>query len=207
MKHIKNYIKFINEDFSILGTPLRKYFTKNSLKHENIKGKKVITKEGTIWYINKIDPIHENTKLPHQIFCGTKPDSEYGHYINTDELYVPDDIDYIQSQSQVQPSQVQESDQTVAREILNRLGGHKFMVMTGAKNLVSDDNALMFRIPKAKDSINYVKITLTNMDLYDVEYGRIRGDKYTIVNTEKGLYNDMLVKNFEKNTGLYTKLF
>ena len=79
--------------------------------------------------------------------------------------------------------------------------------MTGAKNLSSTENSLSFRIPRSKNSINYVKITLNSTDLYDVEYGKIYGYNYTIIKTENNIYDDMLVKSFEQNTGLHTKLF
>lgn len=45
------------------------------------------------------------------------------------------------------------------------------------------------------------------MDLYDMEFGKIHGDKYKIVAEEKGVYNDMLKPLIEKHTELYTKLF
>lgn len=93
----------ILEDYSPpMGTPLRRYFHKNSLRHENIIGKKVVTSDGDVFYISNIDPIHDSTKLPYQIFCSSRPDSEFGHYVNTDELYVPDDIDFKEAQSGVQ---------------------------------------------------------------------------------------------------------
>ena len=195
-------IKLFEDNF---GTPLNKYFTKNSLQHQNIIGRKVIDSKGLVWYINSIDPINDSARLPYQIFCSHKPDSEFGNYINTNELYIPDDIDYVQIQG-VQ-TQVQESDQTIAREILKQLGGNKFIVMTGAKQFVSDVNSLRFKIPRAKNGINYVKIVLNSLDLYDVEYGKVFGDKYTVVNVENSIYDDMLIPSFEKNTGLYTKLF
>jgi len=197
-------------------TTLRNYVIKNSLVHDQLIGKRVFDKKGEEWYINDIDPIHDTTKLPYQIFCGKRPESEFGKYINTDELYILDDVDLgvqprVQSQSQpvtrVKPDvQIQESDQTVAKNILFQLGGNKFLTITGTKNLVSDLNSLSFRIPRSKDGINYIKITLTSKDIYDVEYGKIYGYKYTIVKREEGIYNNMLVSNFEKNTGLLTSI-
>ena len=154
-----------------------------------------MTEDGGVWYINSIDPIHDNTKLPTQIFCSKRPESEFGRYLHTRDLYVPDDVDF-----------VKESDQFVAKEIYNQLGGGKFAYITGAKHFVSDKDSLRFRIPRSKNGINYVKITLNSMDTYDIEYGKIYGDKYTIVKTENNIYNDMLVNSFETNTGLYTKL-
>jgi len=201
---ITKFENFITENAEV-GTPIRRYFSKNSLTHENIIGKRVTTLDGRVWYINKISKINNNTQLPYQLYCSKRPNEEFGLYIKTDDLYVPDDIDVVQIQG-IQ-TQIQESDQYVAKEIYKQLGGRKFSVMTGAKNLSSTENSLSFRIPRSKNSINYVKITLNSTDLYDVEYGKIYGYNYTIIKTENNIYDDMLVKSFEQNTGLHTKLF
>ena len=100
---------------------------------------------------------------------------------------------------------------SVAKTILNQLGGGRFAMMTGAKNFScgGKENYLGFRVPRTKGkngSVNYVKISLNGLDLYDVEYGRIHGMKYTVVAEESDIYNDMLVESFERNTGLYTRL-
>lgn len=94
----------------------------------------------------------------------------------------------------------------VAKEILRQLGGGRFLAMTGAKNLVSGDDYLMFSLPaKNKIKANKVKITLNGKDLYDVEYAKIQGVNYKVLKTVKDLHADMLVSNFEDVTGLYTK--
>jgi hypothetical protein len=94
----------------------------------------------------------------------------------------------------------------VAKEILAQLGGNKFVAMTGAKNLVDGGKFLAFKLPRAKDGINYVKITLTSMDLYDIEFGKIRANQYNVVKKVDGIYNDQLQNIFTKVTGLYTRL-
>lgn len=95
----------------------------------------------------------------------------------------------------------------VPMEIYKQIGRKAFL-MLGAKNIVSHskENALSFRI-RGSNKVNYIKITLNSMDTYDVEYGKIRGDKYHVVAEDKGIYDDMLLKSIENNTGLYTKLF
>jgi len=92
------------------------------------------------------------------------------------------------------------------QETLRQLGGNKFIVMTGAKNFVKGKNYIAFKIPKSKDKINYVKITLNSKDLYDIEYGKIEGFNYKVVKTERDIYADGLQDNFTRNTGLYTHL-
>ena len=37
---------------------------------------------------------------------------------------------------------------TIATTILQQLGGSRFIAMTGAKNLVAEENALIFRLPE-----------------------------------------------------------
>jgi len=95
----------------------------------------------------------------------------------------------------------------VPMEIYKQIGRKAFF-MLGAKNIVSHskENALSFRI-RGSNKVNYIKVTLNSMDTYDVEYGKIRGDKYHVVAEDKGIYDDMLLKSIQNNTGLYTKLF
>lgn len=99
--------------------------------------------------------------------------------------------------------------ETVASEILKQLGGSKFIAMTGAKNLGDGDKYLSFKLPKSKDGINYVKITLTGNDLYDIEFGKanIKAASYKVVKSLDGIYGDQLQKIFTQYTGLYTKMF
>lgn len=99
---------------------------------------------------------------------------------------------------------------TVAKTILEQLGGNRFIAMTGARNFVGSNNSLSFRLPGAggfcKDSINVVKITLTAMDDYIVEALRVRGSKVTPVAYREGIYCDTLRPTFEALTGLRTSL-
>ncbi len=89
----------------------------------------------------------------------------------------------------------------VAMEIIRQLGGmNRLNVMTGAYNFVALDRGVSFRIKN--QSANYIKITLSSLDLYDLEVGRIRGDKYTVVYEQSGLYFDMLKPEIEKATGM-----
>jgi hypothetical protein len=96
-----------------------------------------------------------------------------------------------------------------AEEVLQQLGGRKFIAMTGAKNFVKNDKekSITFKIGGgAKNSINYVKITLTSMDVYNVDFIKVRGTDIKTIATAKGVYNDQLQSIFTKYTGLYTSL-
>lgn len=95
---------------------------------------------------------------------------------------------------------------TIAKTILEQLGGHKFVVMTGARNLGDGGNYLGFRIGRNQTRANYVKITLEPMDWYTVEFIAIR--KFTTIPLRKfeQVHCDQLAKVFEEFTGLRTRL-
>jgi hypothetical protein len=100
-------------------------------------------------------------------------------------------------------------DVRIAKEILQQLGGNKFIAMTGAKQFVAGKNEMSFRIPGGhftKQGINHVKIKLTEMDVYDVTFGKIRKFEYKEVKKVKGLYFDQLQEVFTQVTGLNTHL-
>lgn len=97
--------------------------------------------------------------------------------------------------------------QEIASTILSQMGGMgRIKAMTGAKNFVAHEDGVSFRIGRNSNGVNYVKVTLTPADLYDVEYGAIRGHNYKVKAKSEGLYNDMLKRDFERNTGMYLTL-
>ncbi len=97
---------------------------------------------------------------------------------------------------------------TVAKTILEHLGGNKFRVMTGAKHLADHGDALSMRIGRNKSNSNYLKVTLNSMDLYDVHFSKVtRMGEEKSVKEYNDVYNDTLVEIFESHTGMYTKLF
>ena len=96
----------------------------------------------------------------------------------------------------------------VAETILKTLGGNKFRMMTGAKNLAGDENSLSMRIGRNSSNSNYLKITLNSMDLYDMKFCKLtRKFEEKSVTEYSDVYNDMFTEVFEKHTGMYTKLF
>ena len=94
------------------------------------------------------------------------------------------------------------------KQLLQQLGGNKFVAMTGAKNLAVDKskNELHMKIGRNSKSISHVIIRLTSGDLYDMEFLSIRGSSRKIKSKEKGVYADQLGKMFKKNTGLDVRL-
>ena len=105
----------------------------------------------------------------------------------------------------------------VAQTILAQLGGRRFMAMTGARRFVGDGRALRFRLPGTggfvRGGINFVRITLNDLDTYDVEFIRLRSvtarrhvEEFEVVAAHDGIYADMLCEVFESETGLRTSL-
>ena len=96
----------------------------------------------------------------------------------------------------------------VAETILKQLGGNKFRMMTGAKNLAGDENSLSMRIGRNSSNSNYLKITLNMMDLYDMEFCKLTkmGEKKSVTEYNN-VYNDMMTDQFTAHTGMYTSLF
>ena len=95
------------------------------------------------------------------------------------------------------------SDGTVASTIAAQMGGYgRLTMMTGANNFTYDDNSLRFKF-KGSRKTNFIKVTLNGKDLYDVEFGKIRGLDYKVVETFDDAYADMLIPVFEDLTGLY----
>ena len=100
------------------------------------------------------------------------------------------------------------SNLTVAKTILEQLGGNKFCMMTGAKNLAGDENSMSMRIGRNSSNSNYLKITLNSMDLYDMKFAKLTrmGELKSVKEEDKG-EKEAMVEVFEKHTGMYTKLF
>ncbi|AOR22152.1 hypothetical protein ED082_RS49410 [Escherichia coli] len=100
----------------------------------------------------------------------------------------------------------------VATEILNQLGGNRFIAMTGAKNFACFDengeSGLCFRLPSnfAMKGINLVKIKLTFSDTYLVTFSRVRGATVKEISKFDNIYCDQLECLFNEQTGLATRL-
>ena len=95
----------------------------------------------------------------------------------------------------------------VANTIYRQLGGNKFRVMTGAKNMVSHEFALSMEIGRNKTNANFMVIELNGNDLYNVTFAKLtKMGEMKSVKTYDNVYNDMLVSIFESHTGMYTTL-
>jgi len=89
-------------------------------------------------------------------------------------------------------------------------GGYgRLVAMLGAKHFAMNEEEyyVSFRWSmKAKNKANYIKITLNAMDYYDVEFGYIRGGKYTVRSNTENLDFMQLKSHFEEETALYLSL-
>ena len=84
---------------------------------------------------------------------------------------------------------------TVANNILNQLGGNKFMAMTGAKNLTYDANSLNINLPKNISKANNLKIVLNGNDLYNVSFTKFSGGKMNLKTFE---FTELKVKKIQE---------
>lgn len=93
--------------------------------------------------------------------------------------------------------------------ILQQLGGNTFIAMTGARLSFDGDNKLIAKI-KGSKKYNHVEITHNSLDLYDIRFVKIGGQKtmYAIKKDEtfNNVYADKMVNLIESETGLYLSL-
>jgi hypothetical protein len=98
-----------------------------------------------------------------------------------------------------------------AKTILAQLGGTRFVVMTGAKHIFSDNGgkALVFQLPRgARDGINAVRVELDASDTYTVTFTKIARRTYAVTKVREVsfVYADQLRTLFTATTGLETSL-
>lgn len=95
------------------------------------------------------------------------------------------------------------------RIIFAQLGGGRFRAMTGAYNFLHNGgNELEFRF-RGSRKLNWCKISLNALDLYDVEFCQIgRAPKFVTKNHVRleNVYASDLQRLFTEVTGLYTHL-
>ena len=112
------------------------------------------------------------------------------------------------------------------QDILQQIGGNKFLVMTGSKvKYYGYDNGyvyLMFKLTKNQSKAQFLKIQLNGKDLYNMEFTRIKktlnkeysalgiriyDEAIEIIKTYEDIYCDQLQEIFTDITGMYTRLF
>ena len=94
----------------------------------------------------------------------------------------------------------------IANTILSQLGGHKFIVMTGAKNFVAIENGIRFNIGQNGSKANMVKVVLDWDDTYTMQFIKIgkQPNIYSVMMryANKGLneeqFNETVKKAYDK---------
>ena len=89
--------------------------------------------------------------------------------------------------------------------ILNRLGGNRFIAMTGAKNLLGGESDLSFKIGRNSKGITHVKIMLNPIAVYECEFYKVRGSSIKLLSHAAAVWNE-LQDVFTEHTGLDTRL-
>ena len=98
-------------------------------------------------------------------------------------------------------------DKKQGAEILNQLGGNRFIMMTGAKHFGVGKEGLSFKIGRNSKQVNHIKIDYDRgRDLYNIKFDWVTKRGIKNKKTLKGIYADQLAKAFEKYTGMYTTL-
>jgi hypothetical protein len=95
----------------------------------------------------------------------------------------------------------------IAQTILAQLGGSRFIVMTGAKDFLSDDATLRFSLPRgATNKANRVAITLGLDDLYVVRFQQYRNLSVSEISVHDDIDCNQLRALFTAQTGLEVSL-
>jgi hypothetical protein len=88
--------------------------------------------------------------------------------------------------------------------------GPKALYMIGAKDFIFGNSggkkSLVFKIMRNSKGVSHIRMRLTSLDLYDLEFLAIRAGKIKVKSTEKGVYGDQLGVMIKKNTGLNVRL-
>lgn len=87
------------------------------------------------------------------------------------------------------------SDLTVAKTMLEQIKmiDPRALMAWGAKEFVGSDNSLRFRSSGLVKNKGIVTIRLNSMDLYDIEFGKIRNHEYKVVNRMEDIYAEDMV--------------
>ena len=102
---------------------------------------------------------------------------------------------------------IKKSSPEVATEILNQLGGRRFIAMTGSKNFVYDNNSLTMKLSRNRAGAQYLNIKLNALDLYDLTFCSFNKECEKTIKAERhNVYFEDLQDIFTEITGLNTYL-
>ena len=96
---------------------------------------------------------------------------------------------------------------SIAMEILEQLGGNKFVVNTGSENLRATRKGLTMKLSRNTAKAKWLKIELNSLDLYDMVFLSKGKNLSLIIKMEyNNVCADQLRELFIETTGLYTSL-
>ena len=141
-------------------------------------------------------------------FVKVKPSS------GKEEVVLIDDLKESKQVSEAKPQDLKKAKQKLnetmnkrqGAEVIQQLGGGRFIAMTGAKDFFLGPKGMVFKIGRNSKGINYVRISLNFMDTYDIQFLQVRKFKEKVKSEAKGVYADMIRDVFEQHTGLRTSL-
>jgi hypothetical protein len=93
-----------------------------------------------------------------------------------------------------------------AATILAQLGGNRFLVMTGAKNISYDPTSLSMTLPRNAKGIRWVRVTLDENDTYSIDFVKMVRQLPQTATRVTGVYVEQLQDMFTLYTGLFTSL-
>lgn len=148
-----------------------------------------------------------------------------GHHELAQCLVVKDDHDgkkWLADPNKCEPLRKEEKmnrNVEIARTILEQLGGGRFVSFTGSNNFRAVENGLEMHLARNASKANRLRVTLTGMDDYNMEFYRYTAPRYStrggefktypekvaMMKTFKGVYCDQLQELFTYATGLYTR--
>ena len=100
-----------------------------------------------------------------------------------------------------------ERTKAIAIIIFQQLGGYyKVNAMIGIESLVYCENGIQFKVKCKGSKANFIRIIVNALDLYDVEFGNIKGEAYKQNNVFKNIHCEDLKDLIESETGLYLSL-
>lgn len=106
----------------------------------------------------------------------------------------------VQEQMAIIASQLAEVDYgdgvAAIQKLIRTIGAEKFGI-DATRKFVN----FQFMFPAGNEGINYVRIELTEDDLYDVYYGAVVNNEVSYRKEVTSLYNDSLQTSFELTTG------
>lgn len=103
------------------------------------------------------------------------------------------------------------SENIIAKTILEQMGGHGFAAMTGSKHFIDLSNGLQMSLARTKTSANRLRVILDEatdtytMCFYRQSMTKDFGIKVKEIAKHEGVYFDMLQSIFTQVTGLYTR--